>query len=118
MKYLCCICFLCFLPSCLTPIELHREALMQSQEEEEEDAELVLEDPPTAQEEMISTFLFGLVSSSKKIKAQDKCPDGLRSIKITKTFLQTLAAVITLGIYIPIKATFICDSSEEPLHLN
>ena len=96
-------CYL-FLSSCVTPIKLHKKSSA---------------DPSSGGggrkwEKTISSFLFGFVTSSKNIKAWEKCPGDWHTIKITKPFAHVTISLLTVGLYTPLKVIIVCEPYTPP----
>ena len=98
VSLLCCL----LLSSCVTPITLHKKSLSDS-----------VSRPAKKVEKTVSSFLFGFVNSSKKIKAWEKCPQTWQSIRITRPFLHIFMAGLTLGIYTPFKVIITCSAKTK-----
>ncbi len=94
---------LCFLLcGCVTPITLHKKTHRD------------LSSRPTKKiEKIIPSFLFGLVSSDKKIKVYKECQTTWQTIKVTRSFLHIISAGLTMGIYTPFKVIITCSIKKK-----
>jgi hypothetical protein len=57
----------------------------------------------------VSTWLWGLVAA-QPIDARQACPSGVAVITTEQSFVNSLVAVVTLGIYTPQHVTITCAS--------
>lgn len=96
MKYSVFIFLYFSLSACVTPIELHNK---------DSSSTLTMK---KKWKKTIPTFFFGFVTSTKDVTAWDKCQEDKYSIKISRPFLHTTAAFLTLGIYTPLKIIITC----------
>ena len=104
MKYIIYLFFCLLLCACVTPITLHKKK--QSD----------LSPLPTKKiEKIIPSFLFGLVSSDKKIKVYEECQTAWHTIKVTRSFLHIISAGLTMGIYTPFKVIITCSVKKKNL---
>lgn len=58
----------------------------------------------------VATFAFGLVPA-KEISVAAECPSGVARVETQQSFLNSLAGMVTLGIYTPQTATITCAAS-------
>ena len=66
------------------------------------------------QHKWVSTWIFGLVEA-KPIDARLSCPTGVATIDTQTSFVNGLAAMITLGIWDPQTVTITCASGTAAL---
>ena len=89
----------CFsLSSCVTPIQLRKGPVSSS---------------PTTGKKWDKTqhsFLWGLVPPSR-IKAYQICAgSSWHSIYVSRSFLHIMAGILTLGLYVPLNVTLVCQA--------
>ena len=89
----------CFvLSSCVTPIQLRKGPAGPA---------------PTTGKKWAKTqhsFLWGLVPSSR-IKAYQICArSSWHSIYVSRSFIHILAGILTLGLYVPLSVTLVCQA--------
>ena len=95
---------LCFLLcGCVTPITLHKKTHHDPSSSR----------PTKKIEKTIPSFLFGLVSSDKKIKVYKECQTTWQTIKVTRSFLHVISAGLTVGIYTPFKVIITCSVKKK-----
>ena len=63
-----------------------------------------------AWEQTQPAFLFGLLTASQKIKAQEKCSGETHLVEIKRTFSHILVLLLTAGLYTPFKVRIVCSA--------
>lgn len=66
------------------------------------------------QKPWVNTFVFGLVAAHE-IDVTTQCPGGVARVETQQSFLNGLAALVTLGIYTPQTATITCAAGRTGL---
>ena len=69
------------------------------------------------QEQTVPSFLFGFISIKDKMKIKEHCSSGeWQFIKVLRTDMDILQAILTIGLYTPSTIRFACrGSSAAPL---